>query len=118
MAEVIETDRGVSIGAFEDDELIGNLGLEVGGYGVANLGMFVAAPWRGRGVGAALLTAAIEWAHGAGLHKIELQLWPHNTAARALYDKFGFEQEGYLRRHYRRKRGELWDAVVMGLLLD
>ena len=39
------------------------------------------------------------------------------TAALALYRKFGFEQEGYLRSHYRRANGELWDAVVMGLLL-
>jgi RimJ/RimL family protein N-acetyltransferase len=38
--------------------------------------------------------------------------------ARALYEKYGFVQEGYLRRQYPRKNGEIWDAVVMGLLLD
>src|SRR5438132_10638636 len=31
---------------------------------------------------------------------------------------FGFEEEGLLRRQYRRRNGELWDALVMGLLLD
>jgi hypothetical protein len=27
-------------------------------------------------------------------------------------------EEGRLRRHYRRRNGELWDAVVMGLVFD
>jgi RimJ/RimL family protein N-acetyltransferase len=44
-------------------------------------------------------------------------VWPHNQSARRLYRSFGFEEEGYLRRHYRRRNGELWDAVIMGLLL-
>ena len=79
--------------------------------------MLVAPEWRARGVGSALLVAGIEWARDAGAHKINLEHWPHNTAARALYDKFGFVQEGYRRSHYRRKNGELWDAVMMGLLL-
>jgi RimJ/RimL family protein N-acetyltransferase len=51
------------------------------------------------------------------VHKIALQVWPHNEAALALYRSSGFEQEGYLRQHYRRKNGELWDAVVMGRLV-
>jgi RimJ/RimL family protein N-acetyltransferase len=85
---------------------------------VAELGMFVAPEWRGRGVGRTLLEACVAWARAAGAHKIALQVWPHNVAARRLYESFGFEQEGYLRRHYRRRNGELWDAIVMGLLLN
>src|SRR5439155_279731 len=73
---------------------------------------------RGQGIGSALMAAAIEWARTAGAHKLSLQVWPHNEAARALYRKFGFEEEGLLRRQYRRRNGELWDAIVMGLLLD
>ncbi|HEV8649497.1 MAG TPA: GNAT family N-acetyltransferase [Actinomycetes bacterium] len=96
---------------------VGQLGIELARYGVADLGMLVAEGWRGRGVGSALMEAAIGWARDAGAHKIALQVWPHNQAGIALYEKFGFEREGYLRRHYRRRSGELWDAVVMGLLL-
>jgi RimJ/RimL family protein N-acetyltransferase len=69
-------------------------------------------------VGSALLTAAIDWARQAGAHKLHLEHWPTNEAAVALYEKFGFVEEGYLRRHYRRRSGELWDAVVRGLVLD
>src|SRR6266498_386833 len=80
-------------------------------------GVLVAEGWRGRGVGSALLRAGIEWARGAGAHKVALQVWPHNAAALALYEKFGFQREGLLRGHYRRRNGELWDAIVMGLPL-
>lgn len=95
--------------------LVGYLHLGIAPYGVADLGMHVAAPMRGRGVGRALLDDAIAWARSEPrVHKIALQVWPHNEAALALYRSSGFEQEGYLRQHYRRKNGELWDAVVMG----
>ncbi|HEX8927664.1 MAG TPA: GNAT family N-acetyltransferase, partial [Actinomycetota bacterium] len=80
-------------------------------------GMLVAPGWRGQGLGTALLRAGIAWARGVGAHKVALQVWPHNQAAIALYEKLGFQREGLLRRHYRRRNGELWDAVVMGLLL-
>ncbi|HET9558925.1 MAG TPA: GNAT family N-acetyltransferase, partial [Actinomycetota bacterium] len=99
-------------------ELVGQLGLHLARYGVAELGMAVAAGWRGRGVGRALVAEGIDRARAAGAHKIDLQVWPHNAAAIALYERFGFEREGYLRRHYRRRSGELWDAVIMGLRLD
>jgi len=79
--------------------------------------MAVALPWRGRGVGTALLTAAIEKARNEGLHKLSLEVFPHNDAAIALYRKFGFIEEGRRVRHYRRASGELWDSIAMGLLL-
>ena len=79
--------------------------------------MAVAREWRGRGVGSALLAAAIEWARERGLHKLSLGVFPHNAAAIALYRKFGFVEEGRRVKQYRRSSGELWDAIDMGLLL-
>jgi ribosomal protein S18 acetylase RimI-like enzyme len=79
--------------------------------------MAVAREWRGRGVGSALLAAAIEWARERGLHKLSLSVFPHNTAGIALYRKFGFVEEGRHVKQYRRSSGELWDSVDMGLLL-
>lgn len=98
--------------------LIGNLGIDLASYGVAHLGMLVVEGWRGRGVGGALLDAAVAWAGTAGAHKVALELWPHNDGARRLYASRGFVEEGYLRRHYRRRDGSLWDAAIMGLVLD
>lgn len=105
----------ISFVAQAGDELAGQLGLH--GTGRMDLGMFVVAGWRGRGVGTALMEAALDYARAQDAFKISLEVWPHNTAAIALYEKFGFEREGYLRKHWRRRNGELWDSVVMGLLL-
>jgi RimJ/RimL family protein N-acetyltransferase len=99
-------------------ELVGQLGIHRAPYGVAHLGMLVARAWRGRGVGSALLAAALGWAREHGAHKVALEVWPHNQAALALYRRFGFVEEGRLRRHYRRRDGSLSDAIVMGLPLD
>jgi RimJ/RimL family protein N-acetyltransferase len=99
------------------DEIVGSLHLWPSRFGFGELGMAVAQPWRGRGVGSALLAAAIEKARAAGLHKLSLDVFPHNEAAIALYGKFGFVEEGRRVQHYRRASGELWDSIVMGLLL-
>jgi RimJ/RimL family protein N-acetyltransferase len=80
--------------------------------------MTIAAPWRDRGIGKALLERAIAWAKDVGHYKISLEVWPHNTGARALYNTFGFDEEGYLRKQWRRANGELWDSVIMGLVLE
>jgi RimJ/RimL family protein N-acetyltransferase len=118
MLEDIQGQEAVVLVAEAGGEPVGQLDLHLARYGVADLGMLVAAAWRGRGVGTALLRAGIDQARGAGAHKVALQVWPHNTAALALYEKFGFRREGQLRRHYRRSSGELWDSIVMGLPLD
>jgi RimJ/RimL family protein N-acetyltransferase len=117
MGEALHHERQVIFVAEGGGQIVGHLWMDRASYGVAHLGMLVAAGWRGRGVGSALLAAGLDWARDAGAHKVALEVWPHNQAAIALYEKFGFEREGLLRAHYRRRNGELWDAVVMGLLL-
>lgn len=97
--------------------IVGELRVEPSRFGFGELGMMVAADWRGRGVGSALVAAAIEWARTHGLHKLSLSVFPHNDAAIALYRKFGFVEEGRRRRHFRRTSGEVWDLIDMGLQL-
>jgi ribosomal protein S18 acetylase RimI-like enzyme len=48
---------------------------------------------RGRGVGAALLTAAEEYARAAGLAYVSLMVTDDNAPARALYDRAGYLTE-------------------------
>jgi RimJ/RimL family protein N-acetyltransferase len=98
-------------------EIVGMLHVERSRFGFGELGMAVARPWRGQGVGTALLEAAIEWAREEGLHKLSLSVFPHNASAIALYRRFGFVEEGRRIKHFRRASGELWDAIDMGLLL-
>ncbi len=98
-------------------EIVGSLHIEANRFGYGELGMMVARPWRGRGVGTALMNAAIDWAREQGLHKLSLSVFPHNAAGIALYRKFGFVEEGRRVKQYRRASGEFWDSLDMGLLL-
>lgn len=106
-----------SIVAVAGGRIIGGIHVEASRFGFAEIGMNVDRGWRGRGVGTALVRAAIDWASGQGLHKLCLEVFPHNTAGIALYAKCGFVEEGRRVRQYRRANGELWDSIVMGLLL-
>jgi RimJ/RimL family protein N-acetyltransferase len=103
--------------AVAGDEIVGLLHVEATGFGFGELGMLVARDWRGRGVGSALVEAAIGWARDRGLHKLSLSVFAHNEAAIALYRKLGFVEEGRRVKHFRRANGELWDSFEMGLLL-
>ncbi len=103
--------------AVQGGEVVGHIHVERSRHGFGDLGMAVAKEWRGRGVGSALMAAAIDWAAAQGLHKLSLEVFPDNQRAIALYRKFGFVEEGRLVKQYRRQSGELWDAIQMGLLL-
>jgi RimJ/RimL family protein N-acetyltransferase len=83
---------------------------------VASLGMFVAADHRGQGVGTALMHECIRWAKAMGVEKLALSVYPDNDQARALYRKFGFEEEGRLTGHSKKAIGYR-DEIVMGLWL-
>jgi RimJ/RimL family protein N-acetyltransferase len=83
---------------------------------VADLGLIVAATHRRRGIGTALLDAALEWARESGVRKLELHVFPWNEAAIALYERFGFVREGFRHAHYRRG-DEYVDAILMAYLV-
>jgi RimJ/RimL family protein N-acetyltransferase len=60
----------------------------------AYLGISIRKAYRGRGVGRALMTAAVDWARDHGVARIELHVMARNTTAIALYEKLGFQREG------------------------
>jgi len=99
-----------------DDRIVGRLSVardpHPASRHVADLGLMVAASHRRRGIGTALLEAAVSWAEKAEVRKLELHVFPYNHGAIKLYERFGFVQEGYRRNHYR--RGDQYvDAVLM-----
>lgn len=102
----------------ESGRIVGHGSVHVAGYGVAEVGMELAAAHRGRGHGGLLLDALLGAARDLGAHKAELQVWPHNEPALRLYLSRGFVVEGRVRAHYRRANGQAWDAILMGLPLD
>jgi L-amino acid N-acyltransferase YncA len=103
--------------AVADGRVIGMLHVDVSRHGFGEFGMLVDRDWRGRGAGSALVQATVEWARDHGLHKLCPEVFAHNSAAIALYRKYGFMEEGRRIKQYRRDSGELWDSIVMGLQL-
>jgi RimJ/RimL family protein N-acetyltransferase len=106
----------VFVAEAEDGSIIGRLSVardqHPASTHVADLGLMVAKTHRRQGVGRALLEAATDWARDGGVRKLELHVFPHNEAAIALYEQFGFVQEGYRKGHYRQS-GEYVDAILM-----
>jgi RimJ/RimL family protein N-acetyltransferase len=109
-------DAAVYVAEADAGELVGRLSVSRDTHPasrhVADLGLMVARGWRGRGIGTALLEAAVDWARASGVRKLELHVFPWNGPALQLYEKFGFEREGYRKGHYLRA-GEDVDAILM-----
>ena len=75
---------------------------------IANIA--VAPDERGRGVGRALLDAALGEAAARGISAVYLEVRDSNQRARELYASRGFEEVGRRRRYYRRP---VEDAIVL-----
>lgn len=101
-----------------DGEGVGMIGLQLNGGNprrkhAAGIGMVVREGWRGKGVGSALLKAAIALADDyLNIERLELEVYATNSSAIALYQKHGFEVEGTLRK-WAYSNGQLVDALVM-----
>jgi ribosomal protein S18 acetylase RimI-like enzyme len=77
-------------------------------------GIAVGPAAQGRGVGRALLDAAIAEARNRGGRKLTLRVLAPNLAARRLYDSAGFVVEGVLHEEFRLE-GRYVDDVLMAL---
>ena len=104
-----------------DGQVVGNAGLvpvsaQLRRRHAMGLGMAVnPSHWR-RGVGAALMTALLDWADNwAGVLRIELQVFTDNDAAIALYRRSGFVVEG-THRGFALRAGVLADVHAMARL--
>lgn len=106
----------VFVAEAEDGEIVGRLSIardqHPASRHVADLGLMVAQSHRRQGVGRAMLAAAVDWARENDVRKLELHVFPFNDAAIGLYERFGFEREGYRKGHYRRGE-EFVDAILM-----
>src|SRR5262249_40307128 len=108
---------GGSIVAVAVGRIVGMIHVEVSRHGFGELAMLVDRGWRGPGGGPPPGQGAGGWARPPGPPRLPPDLSAHNTAAIALYRRSGFAEEGRRISQYRRANGELWDAIVMGLLL-
>jgi putative acetyltransferase len=98
--------------------IVGELGLHPTWIvDVYSLGMSILKEFRGQGWGRRLVDAGLEAARARGIVKVELEVFPDNARAIALYVSTGFEIEGYKRNHYPRLDGSRRSAVLMARFL-
>ena len=97
-------------------ELLGGIGARVHDEGVVEIGYWVRASTRGRGVATRALRLVASWAFeelGAG--RLQLVTEPANRASQRVAEKAGFTREGTLRSLLEFK-GRRRDAVMYSLL--
>jgi putative acetyltransferase len=107
-----------SLAACVNTEVVGTLSLHTfpthwrrrhAGY----IGMAVRDDWQGKGVGTALMEAALDLADNwLNLTRVELTVNVDNAAGIALYEKFGFEIEG-THHSFAFRDGEYVDSYSM-----
>jgi RimJ/RimL family protein N-acetyltransferase len=81
------------------------------------LGMGLLESYRGKGIGAALMRAALARAKEVGLTRVELTVRADNLRAKALYEKVGFMVEG-IKRNAALFDGRHFDLLLMAILFE
>ncbi len=109
------------VAVIEEGRVVGMLGLEVGrgrSAHMARLFIMVHPDFHNQGVGSALMAAALDLADNwLNLIRVELEVYTDNPAAIHLYEKFGFEIEGRLRR-FAYRDGQYVDSYIMARLRE
>ena len=119
---VLDRDSCIVV-ALEGPRLVGQISIRSGAYlrtpHVGTIEMFVAKEFRGRGIGSNMLKFALKWCkQRSSLRKVDLSVFADNKGAVALYQKFGFEEEGRLKGAYREVDNRLRDNILMGLWIQ
>ena len=108
--ELGENPRAVYIVAEHEGQVVGYVGV----WGIVDEGhitnVAVSPDYRRRNIGSVLIYHMLKATIQAGLVRHTLEVRAGNTAAQALYRKFGFEEAG-VRKGYYQDNGE--DAIIM-----
>jgi [ribosomal protein S5]-alanine N-acetyltransferase len=100
-------------------DLIGGCGFDgfqVGKSHRAEVGYWLAKPYWDRGIMTAVVQRLCQHAFEEfGLVKITAHVFPHNPASARVLEKCGFQEEGFLRKHFC-KDGNYLDARLFALL--
>jgi RimJ/RimL family protein N-acetyltransferase len=118
---ISKKENALSILAEVNGKVVGNLNFSGGSRKrvthVGEFGISVLKEYWGNGIGEELLKYLIDWSKNSGIKKINLKVRPDNARGIYLYKKFGFEEEGILKRDLF-MNDEFYDSLLMGLLIN
>ncbi len=116
-AALFARSAGRSVVAVADGQIIGMIHIDVSRHGFGELGMLVDRAWRGRSAGSALVAAGIR----LGARPWAAQALPGGLRAQhgrnRAVPQVRLPRRGRRAQQYRRASGELWDSIVMELIL-
>jgi len=95
--------NGYGYGIFVDNRLVGEInmnGVQRSPFQSAYVGYWIDEAHAGRGVTPTALALAVDHCYGpVGLHRIQADVRPENTASRRVVEKLGFRQEAFYLRY-------------------
>lgn len=117
-----ESETDLLICAFIENQLIGTANVSTPDNKIkqhnANFGISIRKKYWGRGIGSALMQFIIEWVETQKMiRKITFEVFVDNVRAINLYEKFGFQKEGHIRRTFF-INDEFRDTYIMGRLFN
>ncbi|WP_160724799.1 GNAT family N-acetyltransferase [Bacillus sp. USDA818B3_A] len=77
-------------------------------------GVCVLKDYWGHSIGTKLLEESLLWADANGIKKVALNVLETNEKARILYEKYGFEVEGVLKKDKLLSDGHYYNTILMG----
>lgn len=99
----------------QTDAVAGAIGLFVRESWVAEVGYWIAAPFRNRGFATRALTLISEWGESLGFVRLQLMMLSGNDASARVAEKSGFVEEGVLRAYVKQrdtiKDASMWSRV-------
>jgi RimJ/RimL family protein N-acetyltransferase len=111
-----QDDLHLAIVDADSDALVGSIGIWTVQEGVGEIGYWVAAPARRRGVAVRSVRLLVAWAFEArGYARIQLHTLPGNRASERVAEKAGFSREGVL-RSFTEMKGRRTDITMFSLL--
>jgi len=114
-----KSDDQIMITAFIDEEIVGNASISPIGYCQkmkhrANFAIAIREKYWHKGLGTLLMEEALKMAKVMGYEQVELGVYNNNPRAKAMYERFGFEEWGIMKKAFKLKDGSYRDEIMMG----